>query len=187
MNAKQRRFVEEYQVDLNGAQAAIRAGYAVRSAKVRAYKLLQRADIAAAVARGKAERVEALSLSADRVLQEYARIAFADIAEYLSFGPDGLVIKETAALAPGATAAIAEVTESKTSRGGTVRFKLYDKLAALNALARYLGLGSQEKLLASDVVEASAVETDVFEIARRIAFALRQAEPERTAAQQIAP
>lgn len=180
MNAKQRRFVEEYQIDLNGAQAAIRAGYAARSAKVHAYKLLQQADIAAAIAQGKAKRMAALSISADRVLQEYARVAFANIADYLSFGADGLVIRETSDLAPAATAAIAEVTESKTSRGGTVRFKLYDKLAALNALARYLDLGSQEKQFASDALETPAAETDVFEIARRIAFALRQAKPAQT-------
>lgn len=184
MNAKQRRFVEEYQIDLNGAQAAIRAGYAARSAKVHAYKLLQQADIAAAIAHGKAQRMAAMSISADRVLQEYARIAFANIADYLRFGPDGLVIKETSDLTPAATAAIAEVTESKTSRGGTVRFKLYDKLAALNALARYLDLGSQEKPPAMDVLEIQSAETDVFEIARRIAFALRQAEPGQVPAEQ---
>ena len=183
LNLRQRRFVEEYQVDLNGAQAAIRAGYAKASAARQASGLLRRPDVAAAIRAGARAKTDALAITAERVLEEYARIAFANIADYVRFGPDGIHLHDAAHMTRAATAAIAEATESKTSRGGAVRFKLYDKMAALNALARYLGLGAQDKLGPEAEVETPVNETDAFEIARRIAFVLRQGE----ARQPVAP
>lgn len=179
MNNKQRRFVEEYQVDMNGAQAAIRAGYAPASAKDRAAALLRRPDVSEAIQAGNAARTEALAVTADRVVAEYARIAFSNITDYASFGPDGIVLHDTSGMTAAATAAISEATESKTSRGGTVRFKLYDKLAALNALARYLGLGAPDKLPTEADATPVADPADAFEIARRIAFVLKQGEAHR--------
>jgi phage terminase small subunit len=81
MTAKQQIFVREYLVDLNATQAAIRAGYSPRTAKQIAHENLTKPDVAAAISAAQRDRMSKLEISADRVLQEAARIAFFDIQE----------------------------------------------------------------------------------------------------------
>ena len=169
MTPKQALFVKEYLVDLNAAQAAIRAGY---SSKTSAWRLLRHREVAAAVAAAKAERSAKLDRLAERVILEFVRIAFADISDYAEVGPDGVAIRDIAGLTPDQTAAIAEVTENRTTRGATIRFKLHDKLGALNALARHLDLSP-----IANPPPTQAENPDVREIARQIAFALRRGAP----------
>ena len=78
MTEKQQRFVEEYLVDLNGTQAAIRAGYSPRSAHVTAAKNLRNPFIEVAVQTARKLRAERVEISSDRVLDELAGVAFAD-------------------------------------------------------------------------------------------------------------
>ena len=70
LTARQERFVEEYLVDLNGAQAAIRAGCREKSARKTASKWLTNADILARVREKQAEQTQRLAISADFVLQQ---------------------------------------------------------------------------------------------------------------------
>lgn len=74
----QQRFIEEYLVDNNGTQAAIRAGYSVNTAASQASRLLRNAQVRAALDAAIAEQSERTGITADRVLQEYADLAFAD-------------------------------------------------------------------------------------------------------------
>jgi phage terminase small subunit len=69
LNTKQQAFVEEYIVDLNGSQAAIRAGYAKRSSTVTAAQLLAKPNIKAAVDKLMAERSERTKIDAEWVLK----------------------------------------------------------------------------------------------------------------------
>jgi hypothetical protein len=86
-----------------------------------------------------AERAARLGITAERVLREYARIAFADLRRVADWGPDGLVLKTPEALTDADAAAISEIT---TAGAGSrqYRVKLYDKKAALDAIARHLGM-----------------------------------------------
>jgi phage terminase small subunit len=68
LNAKQAAFVREYLVDLNATQAAIRAGYSARTAKVQGSRLLTNADVEAAIAAGTQRKAERAELSAAYVL-----------------------------------------------------------------------------------------------------------------------
>ncbi len=86
MTPKQQRFVDEYPIDLNGTQAAIRAGYSKRGAEVTASKLLRNPKVAAAVAEAKAERSERTKIDADWVLTRLADEATADLAELYDDG-----------------------------------------------------------------------------------------------------
>ena len=86
-----------------------------------------------------AERAAGLGVTPERVLQEYARIAFADLRRFADWGPNGLVLKTTGALSEADTAAISEITTSGAG-SGNYRVKLYDKKAALDAIARHLGM-----------------------------------------------
>lgn len=141
MTPRQERFVEEYLVDFNATQAAIRAGYSAHSARGNAYGLLKRPEVRAAVSRGRARLARASQVTAERVIQEYAALAFSDLREVADWGPDGVVPKAARELSPDAARAVAEVTDSRSKTGsGSVKVKLHDKKGALDALARHLGL-----------------------------------------------
>ena len=184
MTPLQEKFVAEYLLDGNATQAARRAGYSRQSARS-AHRLLQRQEIVAAIEAGKLERSRRGEITGERVLAEYAKIAFANMADFATFGPEGLQLKDASELTLDQAAAVAEVSESKTQHGGTVRFKLHDKLAALNALARHIGLNAADKAALAELpIEEAAAHPDVYEIARQIAFALRQGEARGDAASE---
>ena len=79
MTPKQRLFVEEYLIDLNATQAAIRAGYSAKNADKIGSELLGKTRVAAAVMARMKVRSERLAIDADRVLQEIAKFAFAPL------------------------------------------------------------------------------------------------------------
>jgi phage terminase small subunit len=76
-------FVREYPIDRNVTRAAIAAGYAPRSASVTSCRLLRNAKVQATVAELTEERLERLEVTADTVLQELAKIAFANMGSIL--------------------------------------------------------------------------------------------------------
>lgn len=86
LTPKQARFVEEYLVDLNATQAAIRAGYSARTAEQQGSRLLRNVQVAASVAAGQQDRSGRTEITADRVLQELAKIGFADIRKAVKWG-----------------------------------------------------------------------------------------------------
>jgi phage terminase small subunit len=137
MTPRQQRFLDEYLVDLNGYRAAKRAGYAEGGARNVASQLLKKPEIAAAVARAQQERRERLRITADRVLSELARIAFADIGRLVTRNEKGLVLKDTDDLSPDDLAAVSTIEVSADGKG---RIRLHSKLRALDAIARHLGL-----------------------------------------------
>ncbi len=140
MNPRQRRFVEEYLVDLNATRAAKRAGYTAGSAKNHGYRLLKNPAVAAAVAKAQGRRAARTQVSADRVVTELAKVAFGDPRRLLSWGPDGVVLRDSSELTEAEAALVSEVSETRTARGGTRKVKLHCKLTALNALGKHLGL-----------------------------------------------
>lgn len=151
LTPRQARFVEEYLIDLNATQAAIRAGYSAKTAVQQGPRLLGYVGIARAIQEGKAERSERTGITADRVLNELAKIGFADIRKAVKWGVVGAkmagegdeVIVENAislidsdALDDDTAAAIAEVAQTNVG----LKIKLHDKRAALTDLGRHLGL-----------------------------------------------
>jgi phage terminase small subunit len=87
MNRKQQLFVREYLVDLNGAKAAERAGYSRKTARQHAARLLTNAYISAEIQKATQARLQRLDITADKVLQELAKLAFFDVREL--FNGDG--------------------------------------------------------------------------------------------------
>jgi len=75
LTAKQAAFVNEYLIDLNATQAAIRAGYSTKTAGKIGFENLQKPEIAAAVAEAQAERADTTHLSAEWVLERLKREA----------------------------------------------------------------------------------------------------------------
>ncbi len=140
MTPRQQRFVEEYLVDLNATQAAIRAGYSKTRADARGSKLLGQEDVAAAVEAAMSRRAVRTAITADRILVELGRIAFADPRDCVTWGPNGVEVKSSDELSIDAARAVAEVSETRTKTGGTTKIKLHDKIGALEKIGRHLGL-----------------------------------------------
>ena len=76
MTDKQARFCEEYMIDLNATQAAIRAGYSPKTANEQAARLLANVSIQNRIAQLQAEQSRRTGVSADRVVRELAKVAF---------------------------------------------------------------------------------------------------------------
>ncbi|HTW52063.1 MAG TPA: terminase small subunit [Stellaceae bacterium] len=84
-------------------------------------------------------RAARLGITPERVLEEYRRIAFANLSHIVHWSDAGMQFKPDGELDPDDVAAIAEIVES-AKEGKPYRVKLYDKKAALDAIARYLGM-----------------------------------------------
>ncbi len=149
MTPKQQRFVDEYLVDLNATQAAIRAGYAKKRAAEQGYELLQKTTVQAAIAEAQEARSKRTQITVDRVLTELALVGFADMGTYLTLGGGDTTVKlDWTKLPPGATKIIQEVTQEEHTGGrghdtGQIRLtklKPYSKLDALEKIGRHLGM-----------------------------------------------
>jgi phage terminase small subunit len=136
MDEKRRRFVREYLKTLDATAAGHAIGLAGETGARRARRMLTEPAIAQAVERALAARRRRKLLSADRVLEEFARIAFADIRDYATWDGKSVTFLGGDEISDDAAAAIAEIAPV----GKAPRIKLHDKKAALNALARHLGL-----------------------------------------------
>jgi len=80
---KQQRFVDEYLIDLNATQAAIRAGYSEKTAEQQAYQLLQKPSVQEAIAAGKKSRSEKTAIDATYVLNRLIEIDQMDALDIL--------------------------------------------------------------------------------------------------------
>ncbi len=139
-----RRFVDEYLIDSNGTRAYRVAypGASYAAARTNAGRLLALPTVAREVRAGRAAQRRRTRVTADRVLRELAVIAFSDIGDL--FDPDGRPIP-VQQLDPATRRAIAARTvSSATDASGVLNEKfhvrLWDKLRALDLLARHLGL-----------------------------------------------
>jgi phage terminase small subunit len=141
LTPKQRRFVEEYLIDLNATQAAIRAGYSEKRANAIGYDLLTKTDIENAIHAAKEKRSERTGVTADRVVKELARIAFVDTRQIFTWGPGGVNLRPSDELDDDEAAIVAEVTETRSENGGgSIKVKRFDKLKALELLGKHLGM-----------------------------------------------
>lgn len=146
LTPKQQRFVEEYLVDLNATQAAIRAGYSERTANEQAARLLVKVGIQEAIQAGRQAQQRRTQITADATLREIARVAFSDIRKL--FRPDGTLKlpheldDETAAFVASIETdeSVIQIDESSKITTLTRKVKLWNKLDALGKLVKHLGL-----------------------------------------------
>lgn len=156
MTKKQKRFIEEYLIDLNATQAAIRAGYSPDTAKSIGSENLTKPDIQARIAKAMAERSRRTGVNADRVVMELAKIAFVNAGDVID--------AETATLKTDAaredTAAIQSVKVKTFGEDGLEReIKMADKLKALELLGKHLGM-FKDKVELSGTLETEKNKLD---------------------------
>lgn len=135
-------FCKEFVVDGNGARSAKAAGFSVKTAKEQAVWLLDQPLIQAEINELNEKRSKRLEVSADRVLEELAKIAFVDATTIFDVDEKGnfTFTGKLSDLSPEERACIAEVTQTKTVGGGSIKVKLHDKLSALEKIGKHLKL-----------------------------------------------
>jgi len=143
LNDRQLRFTYEYMVDHNATQAAIRAGYSAKTAYSQGQRLLKNVEIRKVIGDATERQNCRIEITADRVLQEIAKIAFFDPRKLFDkYGnPKGIneIDDDTAAAIAGLE------VDTKTDGESdlltiTKKYKIADKQKSLDMLARHLGL-----------------------------------------------
>lgn len=169
LDARQQRFIDEYMVDFNNTNAAIRAGYSPRTANEQGARLLARVSIRAHIDRRLAEASKRTGVNADRVIRELARISFANPADAIA--ADG-------SISPYASeddkAAIQSIkVKTTTGKNGTTterEVRFYDKNKSLELLMRQAGMLIERKQVdVHKVIETMTSEEREREIERLIA------------------
>lgn len=148
LTAKQQRFVDEYLIDLNATQAAIRAGYASANADVTGPRLLGNVGIAAAIAEGQKRLAQKAGVTAEKIVAELAKLGFSNMQDYVGVTSDGSPFVDLSAVDRDKWAAVGEITVDhinkregeETKAVERVKFKLADKRAALVDLGKHLGM-----------------------------------------------
>lgn len=129
-------FVQEYLIDLNATQAAIRAGYSPDTAKEIGCENLTKPNIRARVDQALAERSKRTGINQDRVLMELAKMAFVNISDVVNL--ENVKVLDTATRED---LACIQSIKIKPNEWGTEReVKLSDKKAALELLGKHLGM-----------------------------------------------
>ncbi|HEK1684097.1 TPA: terminase small subunit [Pseudomonas putida] len=155
LTAKQQRFVDEYLIDLNATQAAIRAGFSAKTARQAGNRLLTNVDIQQAIQAGMEARSGRVAITQDMVLRELAKIGFSDIRKVVRWGETtvrmvdgeeesaedmvpyhGLALIDSTEIDDDTAGAIAEVSQGKEG----LKVKLHDKKGALVDIGRHLGM-----------------------------------------------
>lgn len=136
---KQKKFVEEYLIDLNATQSAIRAGYSAKTANEQGARLLANVSIQEAISKAMAERSRRTGINQDRIVQELARIAFVKITDVVD--PDG-EINTNASDDDLACIESYKVEDSDSVNGSSSKreVKLASKIKALELLGKHVGM-----------------------------------------------
>jgi len=114
-------------------------------------------DVRARVADLGAKSAAANEVTQERIVRELARVAFGDRRRLMSWGPGGVRLLDSDGIDEGDAAAVAEVSETTTKDGGSIKLKTHDKVKALELLGRHVGMfeadNKQRNVLGSFNVE----------------------------------
>ncbi len=181
MTSKQQRFVEEYLIDLNATQAAIRAGYSKKTARAVGSENLTKPDIRAAVAEAQQARSERTKIDADWVLTRLADEATADLADLYDGGGGLKPIAEwplvwRQGLVSGLV--VEEIFKDAKKLGQVTKIKLSDRIKRVELIGKHVDVRAfaerhEHTGKAGGPIEISDVS--ILERAMFIGLALRKA------------
>lgn len=169
LTGRHRAFADRYLVHLNATRAYTEAGYKAKDddvAGAAASRLLGSVRIAEYVAARQDKVAAKHGITAERVLAEYAKLAFGDSRKVMSWSSDGVRLVPSGELDDDTAACVAEVIETNGVSGSSTRVKLHSKTEALNALAKHLGLFAKDNeiqikmSLASLLAQAVEIDTE---------------------------
>lgn len=176
LTAKQRRFCEEYLIDLNATKAAERAGYSKETAYSIGHELLKKPEIIAEITRLQAERSKRTGINADWLLARLADEAMADVADLYTDGGELRPVSEWPMIWRQGLVQGIDVEELFDGRGkdreqiGVVRkIKLSDRVRRLELIGRHIGVKAFE-----DTVNVKGLEG----LGDRLSRALKRVDEE---------
>lgn len=139
LNEKQQRFVDEYLIDLNATQAAIRTGYSAKTADVQGSRLLANVKVQQAISVAMAERSKRTGVNQDRVVLELAKMAFVKMTDVVDSNGR---IKTDASDDDLSCIESVKYKSSDTDTGSSVEreVKIASKIKSLELLGKHLGM-----------------------------------------------
>jgi phage terminase small subunit len=160
ISPKMEIFCQEYLVDMNATQAAIRAGYSKKTAQAQSSRLLSKVIIGNRIKELLEAKTSKLDLSAERILTELARIAYADMRTVARWTHSGVEFIPSDQLTDDAAATVREISEETNQHGGSLKVKQHDKVKALELLGKYRKLFTEKvehtgKVTIEDLVAGS--------------------------------
>lgn len=188
---KQKRFCEEYLIDLNATQAAIRAGYSSKTAEQTASRLLRNVKVQEYISKRQKELSRSTEITQERVIKELALIAFSNNADYAHVVEKKMQVEAGGALVdvldkdgkpvmyrtvePVLTEELTEEQKRalaviKKGRDG-LEVKSCDKVKALELLGKHLGIFT-------DKIEANVNDTTKSELQELLAQRKARGEPD---------
>ena len=151
-NDKHERFCQEYLIDLNRTQAAIRAKYSEKTANEQGSRLLANVSIQERIAELQKERAERTEVTQDMVIKELAIVGFSDLADYIRINEDtgAIIAKSFEEMPEGKSRALQSIKEDRVIKEDAkgeqvtvydkINFRLHDKLKALELIGKHLGM-----------------------------------------------
>lgn len=184
LTEKQEKFCQEYLIDLNGTQAAIRAGYSEKTAGSIAHENLNKPEIMERLRTLRDELQQKTQITRERVLEEYGKLAFSNMIDFIKVTSTGDAYVDLKNLTADQAAALTEITVDDFTDGRgedardikRIKIKLGDKKGALDSIAKHLGMFVEKHEHSGpggkpiEIEDLSAVDS-----ARRIAFVLAKA------------
>lgn len=171
LNERQQRFCDEYLIDLNATQAAIRAGYSEKTAYSMGQRLLKNVEVQNYIQSRKQDRVERTEITQDMVLKELALIAFSTATDYAKVVEKNAMVEVNGATIPLEDAdgnpikyrtvepvLTEELTEDQKKALAVIKkgrdgfeIKPHDKVRALELLGKHLGMWTERIELDADM------------------------------------
>lgn len=146
-------FAREYLIDFNGTRAAIAAEYSEDSAHVQASRLLKNAKVRAYLKYLSSDRAKRLEVTADKVVQEIAKIAFHNVEDLLDYFDGNVLFNDLDNMK--FPEIIKNITIKETLRNGkrigkVAKIEVYDKVKALELLGKYTAIFTETLNLKND-------------------------------------
>lgn len=168
LTPKMEKFIDEYLIDLNATQAAIRAGYSKKTAQQIGSENLSKPIIQEEIAKRKNSAAKKLEITRESVLKELAAIGFTNATDFITVSGRAVLIRDTDTVAPEKLSALASVKDGVNG----IEIKMHDKVRALELLGKHLGLfdgqtaadDTKENNLFEAINSASAEELDLSEV-----------------------
>ena len=193
-----------YYLETSNASEAYRRAYEVapttktHTVNRNAHALLQDTKIAARIAELRTGLQQRHQVTVDRLVEEHAKLAFANMLDYVQIGRDGQPFLDFSQLTREQAAAICEVTSETVLTSGPAdeagnaecngkrkvavmktKFKLHDKKGSLDSLGKHLGMfkaDNEQAGKAAAEATAAAVEVSNRDLARAVLDILREAK-----------
>lgn len=181
LNERQKKFVDEYLIDLNATNAAIRAGYSEKTAYSIGHENLNKPEIQAQIKERRKDLQERTEVTQDKVIAELSKIGFAKLTDFVEYKTvkrvidyeDGEPVIDWAMMVDAIDSSKVDgsaIQEVSISKDGTFKFKLYSKLDALEKLGRHLGMfdGKQQDGTADAINDGILAIADLITNPRKV-------------------